>query len=496
MPTIARTSSLVFYGFGNLAPNIKGNLLGAPVFYYYNNVLGLEAWLVSLALALALVVDAISDPAVGYASDYTRSRWGRRHPYIYASILPSALFYLLLLVADFGATQTILFLQLLLLITGLRLAWTFYQVPREALGAEISKDYHQRNQLHGLSSFFGWIGGATVAYATQAWFLGNSYDNKAGYQALAWWGAGAIVVTALVFALGTHREIAHLEAPHERPPTSVRGVLREVMGTLNHRSWLVLFLAGIVFSIYVGLTTGLGFYFNRYFWDWKPSDVAIFAIVDLMGAMLISAFAGRLARNWDKKRLAICLFVVSIAIGPVLLILRLADLWFGIDILPANGPKYGSLWWIMLAHSFVQASVAVLAWILVGSMTADVVEDSQRRTGKRSEGLFFAGPQLVQKCISGLGLMIKGLVLSLVGFSAAASEADKVQSIEALAAIIVVLGVVLPSTSLYIFSKYEITRDRHDRNLDALGYAADERPTRSTADTAPGAERDAAAPAG
>jgi GPH family glycoside/pentoside/hexuronide:cation symporter len=471
--TIASTSSLVFYGIGSLPPSIKGNLLGAPVFYYYNNVLGLDAWLVSLALALALVVDAISDPLLGYVSDYTRSRWGRRHPYIYASILPGAAFYLLLLVADFGSTQTQLFLQLLLLISALRLAWTLYQVPREALGAEISKDYHQRNQLHGLSSFFGWVGGATIAYATQAWFLGDSYDNKAGYQQLAWWGAGAIVATGFVFALGTHRDIPRLEQPLQRPPASVGAILREIVATLNHRSWLVLFTAGIVFSIYVGLTSGLTFYFNSFFWDWKPSDVALFAIVDLMGAMLISAFAGRLAHGSDKKRLAVKLFVVSIVVGPVLLILRLADLWLGIGILPPNGPKYGPLWWVMLVHSFVQASVAVLAWILVGSMTADVVEDSQRQTGKRSEGLFFAGPQLVQKCISGMGLMIKGLILTLVGFSAAASHAEKVQSVEHLAAVIVVLGIVLPSTSLYIFSKYEITRERHAGNLDALGYTSD-----------------------
>lgn len=87
--TLARRSTLVFYGFGNLSPAIKANLLGAPIFYYYNNVLGLEAWLVSLALAIALVVDGISDPMLGYISDHTRSRLGRRHGYIYAERSPA-----------------------------------------------------------------------------------------------------------------------------------------------------------------------------------------------------------------------------------------------------------------------------------------------------------------------------------------------------------------------------------------------------------------------
>ena len=468
--TVARRSSLIFYGIGSMSPAIKGNLLGAPIFYYYNNVLGLEAWLVSLALALALVVDGISDPLLGYASDHTRSRLGRRHPYIYASILPGALFYWLLLGLDLGSSQTTLFLQLLALISGLRLAWTFYQVPREALGAEISKDYGQRNELHGLSMFFGWIGGAGVAYATAAYFLGDSYDNLEGYRSLAYWGAGAILVTGIAFCVGVHREIPTLEPPTRRAPPTLRAILAEIFDTLNHRSWLMLFLSGVVFSVYIGLTTGLSFYFNSFFWDWKPSDVAVFALVDLAAALAISYFAATLARGWDKKRLALVLFSLSIVAGPVLLILRLCDLWYGTHLLPANGAQYGPLWWVMLGHSFVMASLGVLAWVLVGSMTADVVEDSQRKTGKRSEGLFFAGPHLIQKSISGVGLMIKGIVLTLVGFSATGTAAEKIAAIESLAAVVVVLAIAMPSLSLWIFSRYQITRQVHEGNLAELGY--------------------------
>ena len=147
-PTSSKASrlSIFFYGLGNISPAVKNNLLGAPLFYYYNNVLGLEAWLVSFALAISLVADAISDPIIGYMSDYTRTRLGRRHPYILASILPGTICYFLLLSAEFTNNQAGLFIQLLLLVTALRLAWTLYEVPRQALGAEISKDYHIDHQ--------------------------------------------------------------------------------------------------------------------------------------------------------------------------------------------------------------------------------------------------------------------------------------------------------------------------------------------------------------
>jgi GPH family glycoside/pentoside/hexuronide:cation symporter len=483
MATRARTSSLVFFGVGNLSSSIKGNLLGAPIFFYYNNVLGLDAWLVSLALAISLVIDAFSDPMVGYVSDYTSSRWGRRHPYIFGSIVPGVMCYWALPNAHFGDSQAILFAQLLVLMAGLRLAWTFYQVPKDALGAEISKDYHQRTQLHGLNSFFGWIGGATISYLTSAVFLGDSYSNAKGYSELAYWGAGAILVFGLVFAIGTSREIPNLEPPKERPK-KLGEIFRDIVETLNHRSWLMMFFSGIVFSIYIGLTSGLTFYFNSFFWEWKPSDVAVFALIDLVAALLISAFAGPLAQRFDKKRLAVGLFVVAIVIGPLLLILRLLDIHFGIHILPDNGPKYGPLWWVMMFHALASAGVAVLAWILVGSMTADVVEDSQRRTGKRAEGLFFAGPHLVQKCVSGLGLMIKGLILTAVGFSATAEFAEKAAAIQDLALVIVGLGVVLPCISLYLLSRYEITQAMHSDNLANLGYVDDEEPVELPGDPA------------
>ena len=123
-----------------------------------------------------------------------------------------------------------------------------------------------------------------------------------------------------------------------------------------------------------------------------------------------------------------------------------------------------------MIHSLIAASTGVLAFILVGSMTADVVEDSQTKTGQRQEGLFFAGPHLIQKAISGIGLMIKGLILTLVGFSATAPEAEKILAIQELAIVVVVLAIILPSISLFLLSRYEITRSVHESNLDKLGY--------------------------
>ena len=78
----AKKSTAIAWGFGGISVGIKNNLLGVWVLYYYNEVLGVDAYLVSLALAIALVVDAISDPLVGVWSDRTRSRWGMTPLYL------------------------------------------------------------------------------------------------------------------------------------------------------------------------------------------------------------------------------------------------------------------------------------------------------------------------------------------------------------------------------------------------------------------------------
>ena len=113
----ASLATQMFYGSGSIAIGIKNNLLGTYLLIYYNQVLGLDAGIAALAMAIALVVDAVSDPLVGIWSDRMRSRWGRRHPFMYAAILPFAGSYYLLLSDPGDISEQGLFLRLLVLLS-------------------------------------------------------------------------------------------------------------------------------------------------------------------------------------------------------------------------------------------------------------------------------------------------------------------------------------------------------------------------------------------
>ena len=121
------------FGVGQFPEGIKSAAFGFLLLFYYNQVLGLSGTLSGVAIFLALIVDAVSDPLVGNLSDMTRSRWGRRHPYMYAAAIPFALSFYFLFVPPDGLSEPGLFLWLAGFSILTRTFMTFYSVPLQSL---------------------------------------------------------------------------------------------------------------------------------------------------------------------------------------------------------------------------------------------------------------------------------------------------------------------------------------------------------------------------
>ena len=142
------------YGFGAVAYGIKDNGFAYFLLLFYGTVVGLEPALAGTALLIALVFDSLSDPVVGYWSDNTRSRWGRRHPFMYAAAIPVALCYSLLWQPP-DWSDGALFLYLVVLAILIRTLITFYETPSSALMPELTADYDERTTIQAWRSFFG-----------------------------------------------------------------------------------------------------------------------------------------------------------------------------------------------------------------------------------------------------------------------------------------------------------------------------------------------------
>ena len=115
-----------YYGFGSISYGIKDNGYSYFVLFVYSVVLGLPGWMTGLALNIVLIVDAFSDPLVGYFSDRTKTKWGRRHPFMYAAALPVAISYFFLWNPPSELTDWELFSYLLILSILIRTFITFF----------------------------------------------------------------------------------------------------------------------------------------------------------------------------------------------------------------------------------------------------------------------------------------------------------------------------------------------------------------------------------
>ncbi|MDG1205805.1 MAG: MFS transporter, partial [Pseudomonadales bacterium] len=138
------------YGFGSAAYGVKDNGFSFFLMIFYNQVLGLEGYLAGLAIMVALIFDAISDPLVGYWSDNTHSRWGRRHPFMYFSAIPVAISYYFLWNPIWQDLEQIeLFAYLTCTAILVRFFITLYEIPSTSIVAELTDDYDERTRLLG-----------------------------------------------------------------------------------------------------------------------------------------------------------------------------------------------------------------------------------------------------------------------------------------------------------------------------------------------------------
>ncbi|HEX4859874.1 MAG TPA: MFS transporter, partial [Rhizomicrobium sp.] len=462
---ITSVRTKIFYGLGSVAFGVKDNGFQTILLPFYNQVMHLPPQLVGLALAVALIFDAVFDPIVGNFSDHLRTRWGRRHPLMYASALPVAISYLLLWNPPHWS-QGALFVYLVIVAVVTRTFITFYEIPSSALVPELTDDYDQRTSFMAYRIFFGWYGGMAMLLLAYSVFLQPDATHKVGqlnatgYSHYGLMAAIVMFCAILISAWGTHRFIPQFRVPQAERKTLGQYV-REMLATLSNRAFLILMLAGIFFYMAVGLVFALNFYVNTYFWMLNSSQLSIIALATLVSVLFAFLISPAISRRLDKKLSSALMFMFGLGISLMPLGLRFLGLF------PANGtPRLVPALWIFAAVSGV---FTIGASIMIVSMLADVVEASEVTTGRRSEGLFFAGSAFMQKVVSGFGLLASGIVLWAAGFpsNAVPGKIDPA-IVDRFLLIYVPLDVVLFLLGFAIMWRFPITRASHRETLKTL----------------------------
>lgn len=455
----------VSYGIGQVAEGLKNTAMATFVLFYYNQVLGLSGTLAGLALGIALVFDALTDPVAGSISDNLRSRMGRRHPFIYASALPLGVAFFLMfyppssLLGEWG-----LFAWMTVTVVLTRAAMTLFHVPHIALGAELSDDYEERTTVVSYRYFCSTFGSLLVFVLGFGWFFADARGGQVApqnYAPFALTLAVIMVASVLWTGWGTRHRIPYLRSPEPGPDLPVRQVIARVFqdlgGALRNRSFRWLFGGVLILFVMVGVDSALNLYMFNYFWE-LPSSLTLWLFLALPLGALVGAPLTRVLHRYINKHTTVLLGTAWFAVLELMpVLLRLAG-WF-----PDNGDP--AVFWILLVVRFLMGVGAIQSTVSFNSMMADIADQHELETDRRQEGIFFGAISFSAKGTSGLGNLVAGIGLDVIAWPRGAdvrSAADVApETIVHLGILYGPLVAAFAVVAVWCLSHYDLTRERH-----------------------------------
>jgi Na+/melibiose symporter-like transporter len=466
-PPLLRRHKLA-YGVGQIAEGLKTGAFETFLLFYYNQVLGLPGTLSGAALMIALIFDAVTDPMAGSLSDATRSRHGRRHPWMVAAALPLGLATFALFSPPDGLGTWGLFAWLTAGAVAVRGSMTLYHVPHNSLGAELSEDSAERTRVVGYRVVFGMVG--LMLAPALGFFVffregseGGGIQNAAAYGTYAATVGVLMVATVWVSAFGTWSRIPFL--PRDAGPIeafSPGRMFREVRSAFVGSSFGVLFAGVIVYFVLRGLQNSLGLHLNAHFWGLSSDQMGILIFPTLAGFAAGTVFWSGLAGRLEKRTIILvgtATFTVFIAL-PV---------WLRLGGLLPETLSTTAITGILTASLLIATFGAGGSVTAFNSAMADITDEHEVRTGRRQEGIYFGALAFAGKSSSGLGHGLAGVGLDLIAFPTIAVVGSVAPEV------IFGLGVlygpglaVLAVIALACFWRYRLTREQYEVNRRAL----------------------------
>ncbi|MEO1731423.1 MAG: MFS transporter [Pseudomonadota bacterium] len=458
------------HGFGAVAFGVKDVGFSFFLLIFYNQVLGMDAGLVSIALLIALLVDAVVDPILGNLSDRTYTRWGRRLPWLYAAPIPLAVCWVLLWSPPGSGPPS--FAGLVAIAISVRLLLSACEVPSISLVPEITADYDERTTLFRFRYLSGWLGGIVMMTLAYTVFMPgpDGLLTRDGYTAFGMFGAVLMVISVIGSAAGQHHLVAKL--PETKPePFSLKGAFSEIFDAFSEKSFLIFAAGGLAAYVSQGMTFSISNYLNLFVWqldgpiapgapEWFTGLLA-YPLMLFLSVVLMFLVVGPMHANLGKAKSAVIGAVGSIAVGLLPYGLLLIGFW------PEPGTPASTFGY--LAFNLFGNTLGVVTMISATSMIAEVVEAFEERTHRRAEGAFYSGNWLIQKCATGAGIFATGQIISASQLQTDATPGAV--PFEVISTIIIYYGlaaIALALIAAYWLGSFPIDRAEHEARLDRL----------------------------
>ncbi|MDF7823426.1 MFS transporter [Pontiellaceae bacterium B12227] len=417
----------IAYGMGAYAENAMQNAVTNMANPFFNVALNVSPVLLGFAVLFFRIWDAITDPIMGWISDRTCSRFGRRRPYIIGGAIAGGLLFALMWWCPRGMSTTFYFSWYMTISILFYTAFTVFGVPYVALGYELSPDYHERTRVMSFRTGFQSVAGFCIQWLfwlTQRDCFEDTVDG------MRWVG---IVFGAFMIIMGVapglflkERELTLEEQTETRAKNGFKGVLSVFKVTP------FLYVLGALVTMVTGmfLVIIFGFYINVYYLFGGELKAAS-TLLGVGGSLYhICCIASVPVIAWVStkigKKPALQAFLVLAIIGN-------AIKWW---VFTPNNP------WLQLISSALMAPGLSAAWTLLASMTADVTDWDELKNGTRREGAFGAFYGWTMKLGFAICFFLAGLILEWTGFDASLGGAQSPETLQSMLFLYTVIPVV------------------------------------------------------
>jgi len=457
------------YGIGECANSLVMNGIFGFAMLFYTKALGLQPEWAGLAMSVSIFWEAISEPVMGHISDNTRSRWGRRHPYmIVGGLLMAACSYLIWAVPEeFRSSQMSIFWYLVSLNLVLRTGLTMFFIPYVALGFEICNDYQGRSKLQGVRYVFNMA--ANFAGPAMAWTF--FFQDKGGVQATTvagnylWMGSTFAVATAIfvgiVVMLTFHWHEDTRNAPRRAEGGGLLGFLRDMKQIIldPYPRWVFVFI--VIINVGTTLVSFMQMFVYDDFMRFPAMEKSIAHGGSMAGFALGSVLAVGLAKRFDKKGSVLLGCLLSVLCNIMLALLFLTG-W-----VPTNAVWHSGILSIPTAlvlfvifHAGYWMGIGILVPIST-AMMADVAEIHLLQTGENKDGGYSSVFSLANRVATSFSFILMGWCLNWIGYKVASGSGKVVQTSQALwnlGMVTFVVGAIIAGAASLAIWKYPVNR--------------------------------------
>ena len=385
-------------GMGEMASVGRQSIdqLALPV---YNIMLGVNPLLVTMVMSLVRFLDALSDPLAGSLSDNSRSRWGRRKPFLVVSSFACAITLPLVWWVPAGFSENGYFLYFLVTLAGFYVSYSFFDVPLIGLALEATPDYHERTRVAAYKAFFAHGTGILTAWLfalTQAKVFHSSLH---GVRIV---GIGMGIVMLVIGAI----PVLLVREGYRKISVTKKGLpfFRGLRETFVNRSFLLLAVIATGNKLSGHLVQSLGLYLMIYYvYGGDTTQAAVLAGIwgsvtqaaTVVGIPVVTWLATHLGK---LAALRICLWT---------LILGSLSKWFTFQ---PGAPYLTLVTAVLLGPGQTSFS------IVLRGMIGDVCDEDELRTGLRREGMYGSMYRWIEKAMGSIAIVITGVVLTMSGF--------------------------------------------------------------------------------